>query len=85
MCILFSRFSKLRSLKAKESDAKRANALKLLKAIHEIDDKYISESILSSDLKECFGNKLPNSEKESIERIKELTYKKIRALEKQKE
>ena len=69
MCIVFNRFSKLRSLKSKERDAKRANALKLLKAIHEIDDKYIAESILSSDLKECFGNKLPNSEKESIERI----------------
>ena len=32
-----------------------------------------------------YGKELPNSEKESIERIKELTYKKIRALEKQKE
>jgi hypothetical protein len=85
MCIVFNRFSKLRSLKAKERDAKRANALKLLKAIHEIDDKYIAESILSSDLKGCYGKEVPNSEKESIERIKELTYKKIRALEKQNE
>ena len=85
MCILFSRFSKLRSLRAKESDAKRANALKLLKAIHEIDDKYIAESLLLSDLKGCYGKEVPNSEKESIERIKELTYKKIRALEKQNE
>ena len=57
----------------------------MLKAIHEIDDKYIAESLLSSDLKECYGKEFPISEKESIERIKELTYKKIRALEKQNE
>ena len=55
MCVVFNRFSKLWSIKTKEKEAKRANGLKLLKAIHEIDDKYI------------------------------LTYKKIRALEKQNE
>lgn len=85
MCVVFNRFSKLWSIKTKEKEAKRANGLKLLKAIHEIDDKYIAESLLPSDLKECYGKEFPISEKESIERIKELTYKKIRALEKQNE
>lgn len=56
-------------------------ALKLLKAIHEIDDKYIAESVLPSDLQACniAGHSL--SDKDSIKRIKELTYKKIQALE----
>lgn len=66
---------------SKTKETKRANALKLLKAIHEIDDKYIAESLLPSDLRSCNGEGHSLSEKESIKRIKELTYKKIQELE----
>ena len=77
-------FFRKRHSKAKEKERKRANALMLLKAIHEIDDKYVIESLLTTGLLRRYAEKWACSEKESFERIKELTYKKIQALEAQK-
>lgn len=84
MCSFFERFFRPRHSKAKEKERKRANALILLNAIHEIDDEYVIESLLTTGLMSRYAEKWSCSEKESIERIKELTYKKIQALENQK-
>ena len=77
----FKQFPTITLFKNKKREEKRMRALKLLKAIHEIDDNYIAESLLPSDLQACNITGHSLSDKDSIKRIKELTYKKIQALE----
>ena len=85
MCIVFDHFSKRHSLKAKEKEAKRTNAFYFLKAIHEIDDKFIAESLSPFDLKECYREELPISEDDHIEMIPALKHKEVQAFKKKNE
>jgi len=85
MRIIFNHFSKQRSSNTREKEAKRANALILLKAIHNIDGNYVARNHFPFDLKDCSGEELPISEEDRTERIQELTYQKVQTLEKKNE
>ena len=82
---LFNHFFKQRFSSTREKEAKRANAFYFLKAIHEIDDKYIAESLSPFDLKECYREELPISEDDHIKRIPALKHKEVQASKKKNE
>lgn len=81
---IFNHFFKQRFSSTREKEAKRANALILLKAIDNIDVNYVAENLFPFDLRDCFVEELPISEDDCIERLPALTHKEVQALEKEK-
>ena len=82
---LFNHFFKQRFSSTREKEAKRANALILLKAIDNIDVNYVAETLFPLDLRDCFGEELPISEDDHIEMIPALTHKEVQAFKKKNE